>query len=127
MVDVIQEKHGVTLDQSDPVFLLATVAAELNKESREEFARMAAELSDQVSAALALADTTAKARSERLITEAAKWSAEQIRGAGAEVVAETQKELADANRQLGRAIAAVWIAASATACAAIGAVAVLWL
>jgi hypothetical protein len=86
MVDVIQEKHGITLDQADPILLLGTLAAELNQESRDEFARIAAELSDQVAAALVLADTTAKARSERLITEAAKWSAEQIRGAGAEVL-----------------------------------------
>jgi hypothetical protein len=86
MVEVIQERHGVTLDSGDSIFLLGTLAAELNKESREEFARIAAELSDQVAAALVLADTTAKARSERLITEAAKWSAEQIRGVGAEVI-----------------------------------------
>jgi hypothetical protein len=95
MVDVIQEKHGITLDPADPIFLLATIAAELNKESREEFRRMAAELSDEVSAALVLADTTAKARSERLITAAAKWSAEHIRGAGAEV---TQQFLAQTQR-----------------------------
>lgn len=40
MAAVIQEKHGVTLDQDGSVFLLATVAAEPNRESREEFARM---------------------------------------------------------------------------------------
>jgi hypothetical protein len=127
MLDLIEEKHGIRLEAADPVLLLTTVAAELAKESREEFARIAAELSDQVSAALVLADTTAKARSERLITEAAKWSSEQIRGAGATAAAEAQKELADAKRQLERAAKAFWIAAAASVCAGIGTVAVLWL
>ncbi len=33
MVDVFQEKHGITLDPADPVLLLGTLAAELNGES----------------------------------------------------------------------------------------------
>jgi hypothetical protein len=103
MVDVFQEKHGITLDPADPVLLLGTLAAELNRESRNEFARIAAQLSEQVTAALMLADTTAKARSERLITEAAKWSAEQIRGAGAEIVEQLDAARENRQTQLNRA------------------------
>jgi recombinational DNA repair ATPase RecF len=54
MVDVLQEKHGITLDPADPVLLLGTLAAELNEESRNEFARIAAQLSAQVAVALVL-------------------------------------------------------------------------
>jgi hypothetical protein len=112
MVDVIQEKHGTTLDPADPVLLLGTLAAELNKESRDEFARIAAELSDQVAAALVLADTTAKARSERLITEAAKWSADQIRGAGAEIVEQVEATLLHRWAQFNRAGIAIGVGAA---------------
>jgi hypothetical protein len=112
MVEVIQEKHGISLDPADPILLLGTLAAELNKESREEFARIAAELSDQVAAALVLADTTAKARSERLITEAAKWSVEQIRGAGAEVVEQIHASLPRRGAHLNRAGIAIWVGAA---------------
>ena len=84
MVDVIQDRHGVTLDPTDPVFLLATMAAQLNKESREEFARMAAELSNQVSVALVLAENAARSRGEAIVTQAARWSSEHIKQAGAD-------------------------------------------
>jgi hypothetical protein len=114
MVDVIQERHGVTLDPGDSIFLLGTLAAELNKESREEFARIAGELSDQVAAALVLADTTAKARSERLITEAAKWSAEHIRDAGAEVIEQMDLRFAQSQQSAKASkIAAIVVTASA--------------
>lgn len=82
MVEVIRDEHGITLDPADPVFLLATVAAELNKESREEFARMAAELGNQVSAALVLAENSARSRGEAIVTQAARWSSEHIKQAG---------------------------------------------
>jgi hypothetical protein len=112
MVDVIQEKHGATLHPDDPVLLLGTLAAELNKESRDEFARIAAELSDQVAAALVLADTTAKARSERLITEAARWSADQIRGAGAEIVEQVDATLLRRRAQFNRPGIAIGVSAA---------------
>jgi hypothetical protein len=91
VANVIREKHGIALDPDDPILLLATVADELHKEGQEEFARIASELSDHVAAALVLAETTAKARSERLITEAARWSAEHIRAAGTDVAAAVER------------------------------------
>jgi hypothetical protein len=113
MADLIREKHGTALDPGDPVFLLATVADELHKEGRQEFARIAAELSDQVSAALVLADTTARARSERLITEAAKWSSEQIREAGVGIVRQMEAQLAHSQQAARVATIAAWVTTSA--------------
>ena len=118
LADVIREKHGTALDPGDPVFLLATVADQLHKEGRQEFAKIAAELSDQVSAALVLADTTARARSERLITAAAKWSGEQIREAGAEIVRQMEVQLAQSQEAARVATMAAWVATSlAVGCA----------
>ncbi len=110
LADIIREKHGTALDPDDPVFLLATVADELHKEGRQEFAKIAAELSGNVSAALVLADTTARARSERLITAAANWSCEQIRGAGAGIVRQMEAQLAQSQQAARVATIAAWVA-----------------
>jgi hypothetical protein len=109
VANVIREKHGVALDPDDPILLLATVADELHKEGQEEFARIASELSDHVAAALVLAETTAKARSERLITESARWSADQIRGAGAELVEQIEATLLHERTQSNRAGIAIGV------------------
>jgi hypothetical protein len=127
MADVIQERHGTKLDPADPIFLLATVAAELNKESREEFQRMAAELSDQVSTALVLADTAARARSERLITEAAKWSSDQIRTAGNGVVQEIETSLAQSQQAARAAVISAWVAGTLAVAGLAIATLTLWL
>jgi hypothetical protein len=97
MAKIVREKHGVTLHPDDSVFLLATIADELQREGWEELAKLAAGITDQVSAVLVLADTTARSRAERIVTEAARWSAEQIRTAAADaaqiVVAQTQDRI----------------------------------
>jgi hypothetical protein len=131
IIPLMTKKHGIRIAADDPVWATGTVIEEAVKDAVTQLQKMLTEQLDQISAANAMAENAAKAKGERLITEGADWAAKKIQEAGetvaARIVAEAQKELADAKKQLNRATAAVWFAAAAAACAAVGAVAVMWL
>ena len=92
---------------------------------------MLTEQLDQISAANTQAEAAAKARAEKLITEAGAWAEERIKTAADEAAAslavDTRKGMAGAMKQMNRQIWAAWICTATAACAAIGSVAVLWL
>ena len=123
MMEIVREKHGVALHPDDSVFLLATIADELQSEGREELAKLAAGMADQVSAALVLADTTARARSDRIVTEAARWSGEQIRTAAVDaaqiIVAQTRDQIDQAKAAARTATIAAWVAGGFTVICAV--------
>jgi hypothetical protein len=85
-------------------------------------------MTDQVSTTLVLAATTARSRSERIVIEAAQWSGEQIRLAGAEasrlVLAQMETPVAHSRSAARTATIAAWISGSAAICAVL---AIVWL
>jgi hypothetical protein len=131
IVPMIQKRHGFRVSPDDPIWSLGAVAEDLNKETITQIQKMLTEQLDQISASNVQAENAAKARGEKLINEGTAWAAQKIREAGdaaaAKFNSEVEKALADAKKQMDRAIMAIWMAAAAAACAAIGTVAVLWL
>src|ERR1700712_2526424 len=82
MMEILRIKHGARLDADDSVFLLASLAEEIQTEGRQELATLATNMVDQVSTAIVLAENAAHARGERLLSAGIRMGSEQIQAAG---------------------------------------------
>ena len=122
MAELVGQKHHVTLDRHDPIFMLVTVNEAMQKEAIASLAKIVTDTSDQMATAAILAENAARARSERIVTETAKWSSEQIRLAGADaakIVVERLEGLVEqAERARRRASIAAWTSAACAGAAA---------
>jgi malonyl CoA-acyl carrier protein transacylase len=89
----VEQKHRVRFDYHDPVFVLGTIAEEVTKEMMAAMGKIVSDAADQMATSNVLAETNARAKAETIVTEAAKWGAEQIRMAGADAASQILTEL----------------------------------
>ena len=68
MMEILRIKHGACLDTDDSVFLLASLAEEIQTEGCKELVTLTTNMVDQISTAIILAENAAHARGERLLT-----------------------------------------------------------
>ena len=79
---LIGKKHGSDIDPADPILLVGTMVEGLTKEALASLSKVVTDAAGQAATAAVLAENTARARSDRIVTDAAKYGSEQIRIAG---------------------------------------------
>jgi hypothetical protein len=116
---LIGQKHGVTLDASDPVFIIASIFEGQTKEAQAALSKIVAEAAEQMAATIVLSDNAARARAETIVTESARWAGEQIRLAGSDAAKQILHQTEDQAERVESAAQSVrlgvWITCGATA------------
>lgn len=130
IAELVGLKHNTALDPADPVFLIASVLMELQDRAGDDIAKLVVEAAAAIAASTAQADTAAHARAERIITEAGRWSAEQIRSAAqdatVQITAQLGPVLARAEAASTRSVIWGWVAVGAALAAVGSAGVVVW-
>jgi hypothetical protein len=116
MMEVIRQKHGTRLDQDDSVFLLGTIAEEVQREAMEEMRSMLAKAVDDIATTVMMAENSARTKGRELATEAVKFGADKIRVAGVDAANAVASKLDVAVNKIetaaNMAIRAAWIGIS---------------
>jgi hypothetical protein len=116
---LVGQKNAASLDPSDPAYVIAALFHTTVNDALAAMAKTVADAAQEIDKTIVLAENAARARSETIVTEAARWSSEQIRTAGAEAAklilqqAEDQVERVQSAAQTVRW--GVWIACGASA------------
>jgi hypothetical protein len=130
VIPLIQKKHGFRVSPDDPIWLLGTVAENVQKEALAELKTMLTEQLDQITAANIQIETTAKAKAEKIITHAAAWAEKRIKDAGeaatAAMIAAIENARSDAKKQLTRVTFLALLCAAGCFPATVGTVVMLW-
>lgn len=117
LIDLLGQKLKADLDPADPIFIVVAAVDELLKKANADLGELVTNLADQVSAANVMAEASAKANAEKVITEAAAWSARKIDEAGDVAVARINDELHQVLISAASTIRIVkWAAAVAVVC-----------
>ena len=94
LAELVGRRHK-DLDPTDPVFIVATIVEELQKQTLAEMGELVTSLADQIAAANRMAKNAAKAKAEKIVTQATEFAAMKISEAGVTVsvrlAAETQR------------------------------------
>jgi hypothetical protein len=97
LAELVGQRTRSDIEASDPIFQAAAIVEQIvgdaNKKMLDEVTKLVTGLADRVATANVLAETNARAKAETIITEAAKWGAEQIRMAGADATSQVLTEL----------------------------------
>jgi hypothetical protein len=83
------------LDPSDPAFIIASMFEAQIKAAQTALVKVVTEAAAEMATVTVLSDNAARARSETIITEAARWSSEQIRAAGVDAAQLVLRETSD--------------------------------
>ena len=82
LIALIGKKNGASLDKADPILISAMIFEALAKEMATKLAKIVADAAAEIATTSTLAENTVRVRGSAIVTNAAKWGAEQIRAAG---------------------------------------------
>ena len=130
MAELVGQKHWTDLDSADPILLVRSIFEKSTADALAQLSKVVTDAAEQIATTTVLSENNARARGEKIVTEAARWGSEQIRMAGIDaakiVAAQLDDAIARSQRAARTATIAAWISsASAAACVAI--TIVLWL
>lgn len=116
IAELLGTKYRLEIDPADPLLLVADIVGEMQKEALDRLGAVVKEAADQIATSAVLAENSARARSGTIITDAARWAAEQIRLAGDDAGQQTGRHvevlLKRAEHAARRATIAAWISSS---------------
>lgn len=127
LIEAVEKKNKVHIDQGDPVFVLATISEELLAAGRKDLKETLENVLDQATAFNIQAEASAKMRAEDIINASAEWAAGRIRHAGEVVESQVAARVEQMEQAHYRSIVAAWILAGVFGLFSIGTSALLLL
>ena len=131
VLDAIEAKHHVRLDQHDPVLQIGTMVDAVQREALTALGAIVQEASAKIDAVVARSEIAARGQADAIITEAARWSAERIKAAGVETAKLISEHLethtARAEQAAQIAAFAGWLAAGSAAATCVVLASIIWL
>ena len=82
LIALIGKKNSANLDKADLILINATIFEALAKEMATKLAKIVADAAAEIATTSTLAENTVRVRGSAIVTNAAKWGAEQIQAAG---------------------------------------------
>jgi hypothetical protein len=123
---LVGQRGGPSVDPSDPVYIVASILQAAINDAAATLAKTVADATDQTATAIVLSENAARARSETIVTDSARWAGEQIRLAGTDAAKAILQQTEDQVERVQSAAQTVrwgvWVACSASAvslCAAL--------
>lgn len=97
LTELVGKRGAFEVDPSDPLLVVAKMFKANTADALAQLSKVVTDAADQIATTTVLSENNARARSEKIVTEGAKWAAEQIRMAGTDaaktVVAQLQESI----------------------------------
>lgn len=106
LIALVAKKHGIALDETDPIMVIPTLLRFLLDESQEKQGEVLSELKSELQSVLMQWDFTAKDKADRILNAALKANKdvmEQVLAAAANQTAEVVRKAVDEELEKSRA------------------------
>nr|AGH89297.1 TraM DNA processing protein [uncultured bacterium] len=106
LIALVAKKHGIALDETDPIMVIPTLLRFLLDESQEKQGELLSELKSELQSVLMQWDFTAKDKADRILNAALKANKdvmEQVLAAAANQTAEVVRKAVDEELKKSRA------------------------